>query len=71
MKRYTRQQVNAMIRADMRGLSARKYGEGLGVSQQYVSDVLAGKRLPGPALLNPLGLRVVRSITHVYEKVPR
>lgn len=34
----------------------------LGVSKQYLCDVLAGRREPGPAVLNGLGL--VRKVTY-------
>lgn len=36
--------------------SARALAEAWGVSQPYLSDVRAGKRAPGPAILVHLGL---------------
>jgi hypothetical protein len=37
----------------------------MGVSEAYLSDVLAGKRNPGPAILKALGL----SQRPVYSKI--
>jgi hypothetical protein len=38
------------------GHSARKWAAAHGVSSAYVSDVMLGKRDPGPAILVALGL---------------
>lgn len=46
--------------------SVRKVAIHLGVSAQYVSEVLRGLKEPGDGILKPLGLRrVVR-----YERIP-
>ena len=45
--------------------SQKDLAKKFGVSAQYVSDVLNGKREPGEAILEPLGLRKVI----VYELV--
>ena len=36
--------------------SQRQVAEELGISQAYLSDILAGKREPGPAVLAGLGV---------------
>ena len=36
---------------DLRGLSQEKFGEKVGVTQQYVGALESGKRNPGPALV--------------------
>ena len=36
--------------------SARAYAEQVGLSRSYLSDVLAGRREPGPKVLAALGL---------------
>jgi hypothetical protein len=39
----------------------------MGVSLSYISDVLAGKRLPGKKVLNALGLRKVVTFTDATD----
>jgi len=39
-----------------------------GVSQQYVNDVLAGRREPGDAILNAMGIE--RVVTYRTKKQP-
>jgi transcriptional regulator with XRE-family HTH domain len=40
-----------------------------GVSKQYLSDILQGRRLPGPKLLKALGVR--REVVYTEEAVLR
>ena len=47
--------------------SARKLAASWGVSPTYLSDVLNERRLPGPKILEKLGLERVE----VYRRVPR
>ena len=46
------------------GLSQRTYAQNIGVSQAYVSDVLAGKRSASERVLSALGLRRIVVIAH-------
>ena len=50
----------------MGGDSARKFGERLGISSQFINQVLSGQRRPGPRLLKALGLRCERVTTYTY-----
>ena len=50
-----------MERAGSRAALAKEFG----VSPAYIGDVLLGKRDPGPAILNVLGLRRQVQITYV------
>ena len=56
MKAYTQEDVIAMMRKAIGKGTAKDYAEQLGVSQQYLSDVLRGRRQPGPTILERLGL---------------
>ena len=51
-------------------LSLRQYAKNLHVSPAYLSDVYRGRRDPGPALLEPLGLerKVVTTVTYVKRR---
>jgi hypothetical protein len=60
MRKLTKQQVIELILKRKEqfptwGELARK----MGTSQQHLSDVVAGRREPGPAVLIPLGLRKI------------
>lgn len=52
--------IRAKVKADG---SMRAYARETGVAVSYVSDLLNGRRAPGPKILGPLGL--------VREKVVR
>lgn len=45
--------------------SQRKAAHAWGISQAYLSDVLHGSRLPGPAILRAVGYQ----LTHEYRKI--
>jgi transcriptional regulator with XRE-family HTH domain len=51
-------------------LSLRQYAKHVGVSPPYLSDVYRGRRDPGPALLEYLGLerKVVTQVTYVKRR---
>jgi transcriptional regulator with XRE-family HTH domain len=51
--------VRALLRGRLDKGSQRTAAIALGVSQQYLSDVLTGARTPGPKILWALGLRRV------------
>ena len=48
--------------------SMRKLALEFGVSAAYISDILAGNREPGPAVLEPLGLEVDIEVTKTYRR---
>jgi hypothetical protein len=48
--------------------SLRKLAEMWGISPAYLSDVMLQRRLPGPAILSKMGLRVKKTVTRVYEQ---
>lgn len=57
METYTKQDViGILLTAIGEGNSAGYWAKSNGISPQYVSDVLSGRREPGPKLLNSLGL---------------
>lgn len=63
----TKQAVLDKLRGKLKPYGQQKEAaSALGVSPQYLSDVLSGKRDPGPAILKALGLR--RAITYTEEK---
>ena len=56
----TEDDVREELRRTLKAWRSQKlYAAHIRVSEQYVSDVLAGRRLPGPAVLGALGLRKV------------
>lgn len=58
--RYTRVEILALIERSCKEAGGQKaWAEAIGVSQAYVSDVLARKRNPGDKILDALGLRMV------------
>lgn len=46
--------------------SQRQYAASIGVSEQYIADILKGRRSPGPAVLSALGLKKI--VTYEREK---
>ena len=50
------------------GISMRTLATELGVSAAYISDILAGNRDPGPAVLEPLGLECDVEVTKTYRR---
>lgn len=56
----TADEVRQSIRLVCENMGGQKvFAERVGVSQQYVSDVLNEKREPGPSILSALGLEKV------------
>ncbi len=55
----TSKDVVAKLQRRLRGYTQVGLAGDLGVSPQYLSDVLREKRLPGDKILEPLGLRAV------------
>lgn len=53
----TRDEVIAMLKRDQGDKSLRMFAVELGISAPYLSDIYAGKRDPGPAVLNRYRLR--------------
>ena len=49
------------------GVSQRTYAQRIGVSQSYISDVLAGKRSASERVLSALGLRRIVVIAHAED----
>lgn len=45
--------------------SQKAFAEAVGISEPYLSDILAGRREPGEKILKPLGLQ--RKV--IYEEV--
>lgn len=57
----------ALRRAIEKAGSLRAYARKIGVSAPYLSDVLRGRRSPGPRLLTPLGFSVHVEVHHSRE----
>lgn len=56
MLTYTPAQVVALLASKQAGRSQRAFAEEIGVSQQYLCDLLRGRRMPGAAILKYLDL---------------
>ncbi len=59
--------VRALLREDIGEASAASWAERHGITRQYLSDILLGRRAPGPPVLKALGLRKISSSV-AYEK---
>jgi hypothetical protein len=57
--------VTLLQRMADRAGSKRALAKEMGVTAAYIGEVLHGKRAPGPAILNVLGLRRQVKITYV------
>lgn len=57
----------AILRKRAKNISQKALATELGISQQYLCDVLAGRREPGNSILEPLGLE--KRIT--YRRKPQ
>ena len=63
----TEEEVVKLVRlAKERAGGVRALGRQWGVSPVYISDLLNGRRGPGPSLLKPLGLVRIERVT--FEK---
>ena len=61
-KRLSLQDVVAQLRKQANEAGSQKLlAEKMGVTPQYITDILKGRREPGEAVLKPLGLRKVVS----------
>lgn len=61
----TEDQVIERVRFEVkRSGSMRAYARTIGVTVSYVSDLLNGRRAPGPKILDPLGLEKVKVIEY-------
>ena len=58
-KQLTKSEVLAKMKKQQGKRTAREYAAELGISPAYLSDIYAGKREPGPAILDRLGLVLV------------
>lgn len=64
-KQLNRQEVVALFHSLQEAEGAASLACRLGVTRQYVYDVAAGRRSPGPKVLKVLGLR--RIVEERYE----
>lgn len=56
MLTYTSAQVVALLASKQAGRTQRAFAEEIGVTQQYLCDLLNGRRNPGAAILKYLNL---------------
>lgn len=65
----TEADVVAMVRSRVAEAgSMREYARRTGVTVAYVSDLLNGRRAPGPKILGPLGLERVETVEYRPKK---
>jgi transcriptional regulator with XRE-family HTH domain len=57
MKAYSQADIIELLRKAIGDGTAKDYAAKIGVSQQFLSDVLKGRRAPGHKLLAALGLK--------------
>lgn len=57
MKKLSQSDVLKMLKDDQGERSAAEYARQIGISPQYLSDIYCGRRDPGPAVLEYLGLQ--------------
>ena len=59
-----------MLKARMAGRSLRSVAREIPCSAAYLSDIMLGKRTPGPRVLDYLGLtrEVDKSVTYRYRR---
>jgi len=62
--------VRKLLLKQMAGQSLREFGNTHGLSAAYLSDVLRGNRMPGPTVLDILGLEK-EAVTEVSYKIKR
>ncbi len=62
----TANEVRALLREDIGDASAASWAASHGLTRQYLSDVLRGRRDPGPTILDALGLNKAQTVT--YER---
>ena len=59
MEPMTKSDIIALIRIRQGEKTQREFADEMGISQQYLCDVLAERRDPGPAILEFLGIEKV------------
>lgn len=64
-QQLTRDNLIALMKSRQGARTQREFSVELGISEQFLSDIYAGHRDPGPDVLGKLGL----SRTVVYQKV--
>ena len=71
MTTYTLAGVRQMVQREIhRAGSLRTYAKHLGISAAYLSNVMTGRRPPGPKILVPLGLEKIEPRYELrYRKV--
>lgn len=63
MKNLSESDVVKLLKKRQGRLTASAFAKEIGVSPQYLSDIYAGRRAPGPSLLNFMGLERTYSAT--------
>ena len=64
-------QVQRLLKERARAIGSQKrLALQLGVSQQYLSDVIHGRRMPNAKILRAMGLELVPCYRHVYHPAP-
>ena len=58
-KQLTREEVVSLMRSLQGDRTAAAFAEELEISPSYLSDIYAGKRDPGPSVLEKLGFETV------------
>lgn len=66
-KKYTHLELIEWLRKDSEKETQKALAKRLGISAQYLSDILKGRREPGQKMLDALGLE--RVITYESKKV--
>jgi transcriptional regulator with XRE-family HTH domain len=70
MKTLTRQEVVELLKKRMGKKTLRGFGEEIGLSAPYLSDVFRGNREPGPSILAVIGVeKVFKTTETTYTKV--
>jgi len=68
MANLTHVQVLDLLRKRQGRKSLRAFGEEIGVTAAYLSDVFRGNREPGPTLLDLLGIKRTKTTETTYER---
>jgi DNA-binding transcriptional regulator YdaS (Cro superfamily) len=67
-ERVTKEQLVQHLKRCVKSAGTqRAFAEQVGISQQYVSDVLAGRRDPGPKLAAAIGFRSQETVFYRYR----
>lgn len=61
-------QVRRLLKKQVREIGSQKeFAKQLGISQQYLSDVIKGRRMPNEKILKAMGLEFVPCYRRVYH----